>query len=93
MADIRVSVSMHFTFDPAKQFAKIPEEITKTIAIGEAIIPAKVPGAALSGETGKTILMEMEKLVAHAQKKAKPAKAATPEAKPADKAGEQGSLL
>lgn len=93
MAETRVCVAIHFTFDPAKQLAEIPKELTKTIAVGDTIIPTKVGPEFIGGETKTAILLEMEKLVLKAQKTAKPAKKEAPKAKPAEEEGAQGSLL
>jgi hypothetical protein len=91
--EVRVSVSMHFTFDPTKGFAKIPEEITKTLAVGDEFQLEKVPGAALVGPTRDFMLKEMEKVVFSSQKKAKPVKKEAPKAEVPEEQGAQGSLL
>ena len=93
MPDVRVQVAFHFTFDPAKQLAEIPTEITKTLAVGDVLVPEKVASAIFAGPTKAKILDEMSKLVVKHQKKAKPAAKKEPETKAATETGAQGSLL
>ena len=93
MAKIRVQVAIHFEFDPATQLADIPEEITKTIAIGDELIASKVPASSISLADTTKIILEMDKQVFEAQKKAKPVKKSAPVATAAEKEGENGSLF
>jgi hypothetical protein len=93
MAETRVQVAFHFTFDPAKELADIPDEITKTIAIGTELIAEKMPNCALSVNDKTKILLAMDKLVFEAQKKAKPAPKPATVSKPAEENNAQGSLL
>ena len=94
MAEVRVQVAFHFTFDPAKQLAALPEEITKTIAVGDKVTPEKVQSGKVIGDATRTaMLIEMEKLVLAAQKTAKPAKKEAPKTDVPEEAGAQGSLL
>jgi hypothetical protein len=93
MPDVRVCVALHFTFDPAKSLATIPTEITKTVSIGDVVMPEKVTDKVFGESTKKLLVTEMEKLVFVAQKKAKPAPKKAPESKVAEETGAQGSLL
>ncbi len=92
MSEIRIQIALHFKWDPAKDALAIPEEITKTIAIGDEITPVKVPGALISGKTAELIRSKMTELQIKAKKTAKPVTKKV-EPKPAEEVGEQGSLL
>lgn len=94
MAETRVSYSLHFLTDPAKQvigMIEIPGQITKTIAIGEKIITEKVDVASLPTEAIEQIKAEIGNLAIEQGRKARPVATpaatastpATPTAKPA----------
>lgn len=93
MAEVRVCVALHFTFDPAKSLATIPQEVMKTISVGDVIMPEKVTDKVFGEATKRLLVAEMDKLVFAAQKKAKPVTKAAPTPKPADEKEAQGSLL
>lgn len=85
MAEIRVQVAYHFKIDPAKQapgLVRIPEQITRTVAVGDEVRPEKVSPDSIPAADQAVILAELEKMVAEATRTARPAGAAPLEDKP-----------
>jgi hypothetical protein len=93
MADTRVQIAVHFTWDPAKDEVAIPKEVTTTTVVGDDYLDTKKISSAFMSEDKKNeLLLEMSKLKKKAGRKAQPKKEVV-ESKPAEKEGEQGSLL
>lgn len=93
MPDVRVQVAYHFTFDPAKSLAELPEEVTRTLVVGEHMTLAKFPSLDLEDEVYAEMMKEMDKLVFKTMKKAKPVKKVVSTPTVAEESGAQGSLL
>lgn len=75
MAEQRAQVAYHFKFDPAQLIpgaVRLPETITRTIAIGEEIRPEKIPSSSLNPSDRAALVAEMEKLAAQANRVARP---------------------
>lgn len=75
MAETRVQVAYHFKIDPAQLTpgrVQLPEMITRTIAVGDAVIPEKVASAALSPADRAALLVEIENQVREATRTARP---------------------
>ncbi len=76
MAETRVQIAYHFKFDPAQEIVgpvRIPEMISRTIAVGDEVIPEKVASNSIPESDRAALLVEMEKQVREATRKAKPA--------------------
>jgi hypothetical protein len=78
MSETRVQIAYHFKFDPAKEtpgLIRIPELITRTIAVGDEIIPVKVSAGIIPEADRAAMLAEMEKQVREATRTARSADA------------------
>lgn len=87
MAETRVQVAYHYKFDPAKEIpgmARLPEMITRTLSVGDEIIPQKVSSESIPEADRAALLIEVEKQVADANRVAKPSGSSAVEVKPAD---------
>lgn len=76
MATIRVQVAYHFQLDPAQLTpgaVRIPEMITRTIAVGEEMKTEKVASDLLSPTDRAALVVEIEKQVKEATRTARPA--------------------
>jgi hypothetical protein len=76
MADIRIQVAYHFKIDPAKLLpgaVRLPEQITRTVSVGEEFTTEKVSTESLSLSDRLHLETEIEKQVAEATRTARPA--------------------
>jgi len=76
MAETRAQIAYHFRFDPAKEtpgLVRLPEMITRTLSVGEEIVPEKVSSAVIPEADRAALLAEMENQVREANRTAKPA--------------------
>lgn len=79
MAEKRIQVAYHFKVDPAQLVPgaiRIPEQIIRTVAIGDDFTTDKVSSACLSPEDHQALLAGIEKQVVDATRTARPADAA-----------------
>ncbi len=75
MAETRVQIAYHFKFDPAQEIVgpvRLPEMVSRTIAVGYEIIPEKVASSSIPESDRAALLAEMERQVIEATRKAKP---------------------
>jgi hypothetical protein len=76
MAEIRVQVAYHFKIDPAKLEpgkVRLPEQVTRTVAIGEEMITEKVSIGCIPIPDVEQLTAELEKQVREATRTARPA--------------------
>ena len=74
--EIRAQVAYHFKIDPAKLTPgriQLPEQITRTISVGEELQTEKVSLLALSLADRAAITTELQKLTVEATRTARPA--------------------
>lgn len=74
--EIRVQVAYHFKIDPAKLapgLIRIPEQITRTVTVGEEFFTEKVSNDCLSHADCAAIVSDLEKLTREATRTARPA--------------------
>jgi hypothetical protein len=84
--EVRAQISHHFKIDPAKLapgLVRIPEQITRTVSVGDELTTEKVSSECLSPDDRAAILAEIEKQTREATRTARPAGAA-PAADPVD---------
>ncbi|WP_321367969.1 hypothetical protein [uncultured Desulfuromusa sp.] len=75
MAETRAQIAYHFKFDPAQEIVgpvRMPEMVSRTIAVGNEVIPEKVASSSIPEADRTALLIEMEKQVREATRKAKP---------------------
>lgn len=88
--EVRAQIAYHFKIDPAKLvpgLIRIPEQITRTVSVGDELITEKVSSNCLSLMDQDAILAEIEKQTREATRTARPAGAAQP-AEPAEASAE-----
>jgi hypothetical protein len=76
MAEIRVQVAYHWKSDPAQMIpgaVRIPETITRTIAIGDEFVTDKMSSSCLSPADRAAIIAELDKQTTDANRVARPA--------------------
>lgn len=81
MSEIRIQVAYHFKIDPAKQLpgaVLLPEQITRTVAVGDDFTPEKVSLDSLPLADQAIIREVLEKKVAEATRTARPAGSPAP---------------
>lgn len=74
--EIRVQAAYHFKIDPAKLTPgriQLPEQITRTVSVGEEMTTEKVSVLTLSAADRAAIIAELEKQTAEATRTARPA--------------------
>lgn len=74
--ETRVQVAYHFKIDPAQLLPgsiRLPEQITRTITVGEEIIPAKVSIDCLPAADRAALMAEIDKQTREATRTARPA--------------------
>ena len=82
MAETRVQIAYHWKTDPAQMIpgsVRIPETITRTIAVGDEFRTDKVSSSCLSPADRAAIVAELDKQTADANRVARPAGEAAPE--------------
>ncbi len=88
--EVRAQIAFHFKIDPAKLvpgLARIPEQITRTVSVGDELTTEKVSADCLSPADRAAILVELEKQTREATRTARPAGSAQP-AEPAQASAE-----
>lgn len=76
MSETRAQVAYHFKFDPAKEtvgLVRLPEMITRTVAVGDEVVPEKVSSNTIPETDRAALLTEMEKQVVETTRTARPA--------------------
>lgn len=76
MSEKRVQVAYHFKIDPAQMIpgaVRIPEQITRTVTVGEEFKTEKVSSACLSPADHAALVAEIDKQVQEATRTARPA--------------------
>ena len=94
--DIRVQAAYHFKIDPAKLTpgrVQLPEQITRTVSIGEEMQTEKVSVLTLSPADRAAIVAELEKQCAEATRTARPAGSAAAPEMPAEGTDEEISAF
>lgn len=89
--DIRVQAAYHFKIDPAKLTPgriQLPEQITRTVLVGEEMTTEKVSVLTLSAADRATIIAELEKQTREATRTARPAGSPEVSELPAEEPGE-----
>ena len=84
MAEIRIQIAYHFKTDPAQLIqgaVRIPETMTRTIAVGDEFTTQKVSSACLSPADRAELIAELGKQTAEANRVARPVDASAPAAK------------
>jgi hypothetical protein len=74
--EIRVQIAHHFKIDPAKLapgLVRLPEQITRTVSVGEEFSTEKVSIDCLSAADRATLVAELEKQTREATRTARPA--------------------
>jgi len=87
MAETRVQIAYHFKIDPAQLIPgaiRIPETITRTIAVGEEFSTDKISSCCLPPADRAAIITEINKQTTEANRVALPAGDAAPPAPPAE---------
>ena len=82
MAEIRVQIAFHWKTDPAQMIpgaVRIPETITRTIAVGDEFSTEKVSSSYLGPADRATLLAELDKQTMDANRVAQAAGDKTPE--------------
>lgn len=94
MPEIRAQVAYHFKLDPATMTGpvRLPEQITRTVSVGEHLHTEKVASIALPVADRVDLLAEIEKQAREATRTAKPVGEAAPAAG-ADPAEEEMSAF
>ena len=75
MAEKRVQIAYHFKIDPAQLIpgaVRIPETITRTIAVGDEFTTDKIASACLPPADRAAIIAEINKQTSEANRTAKP---------------------
>ena len=99
MPEVRIVVSHHFTVDPSKLtigLPELPDEITRTIVVGETVLAEKVPLTKISEGDRELFEVELSKLVLESTRTAKPVVAVVsppPEVVPETPSGNQEMSL
>lgn len=94
--DIRVQAAYHFKIDPAKLTPgriQLPEQITRTVSVGEEMTTEKVSVLTLSVADRAAIIAELEKQTAEATRTARQAGSSSAQEMPAEESGEEMSAF
>ena len=76
MAETRVQIAYHFKIDPAQLvpgLIRLPEQITRTVSVGEAFTTEKVGIDSLQAADREALTCELEKQCREATRTARPA--------------------
>lgn len=79
--EVRAQIAYHFKIDPAKLatgLIRIPEQITRTVSVGDELTTEKVSSNCLSLVDQDAILAEIEKQTREATRTARPAGSVQP---------------
>lgn len=83
MAEVRAQVAYHFKTDPGKLapgLVRLPEQITRTVSVGDEFITEKVSLDCLPAPDRAVLIAEIEKQTKEATRTAQPAGSAVPAA-------------